>query len=118
MSRGFSAAAVNGDIPQGQRERTTIARREGVFDILASTDVSACRLDVQRISHVLSYDIPHDTEFYVHRIGRTGRAGRSGKALLFVSLGGLPYSSRSKRLLGKHLPRSNCLPLNMSMHRG
>ena len=87
-ARGFSAAAINGDIPQPQRERTITALREGGpkgIDILVATDVAARGLDVERISHVLNYDIPHDTESYVHRIGRTGRAGRSGNALLFVS---------------------------------
>jgi ATP-dependent RNA helicase DeaD len=87
-SRGFSAAAINGDIPQAQRERTIAALKEvgsGGIDILVATDVAARGLDVERISHVLNYDIPHDTESYVHRIGRTGRAGRSGQALLFVS---------------------------------
>lgn len=87
-ARGFSAAAINGDIPQGQRERTIAALRDGGpkgIDILVATDVAARGLDVERISHVLNYDIPHDTESYVHRIGRTGRAGRSGTALLFVA---------------------------------
>jgi ATP-dependent RNA helicase DeaD len=84
-ARGFSAAAINGDIPQSQRERTITALRDGGIDILVATDVAARGLDVERISHVLNYDIPHDTESYVHRIGRTGRAGRSGAALLFVS---------------------------------
>jgi ATP-dependent RNA helicase DeaD len=84
-SRGFSAAAINGDIPQAQRERTIAALKDGSVDILVATDVAARGLDVERISHVLNYDIPHDTESYVHRIGRTGRAGRSGQALLFVS---------------------------------
>jgi len=84
-ARGLSAAAINGDIPQSQRERTIAALREGGIDILVATDVAARGLDVERISHVLNYDIPHDTESYVHRIGRTGRAGRSGAALLFVS---------------------------------
>ncbi|MBV9321226.1 MAG: DEAD/DEAH box helicase [Mycobacterium sp.] len=84
-ARGFSAAAINGDIPQAQRERTITALRDGAVDILVATDVAARGLDVDRISHVLNYDIPHDTESYVHRIGRTGRAGRSGTALLFVS---------------------------------
>lgn len=84
-ARGFSASAINGDIPQGQRERTITALRDGSIDILVATDVAARGLDVERISHVLNYDIPHDTESYVHRIGRTGRAGRSGAALLFVS---------------------------------
>jgi ATP-dependent RNA helicase DeaD len=84
-ARGFSAAAINGDIPQAQRERTIAALKDGNIDILVATDVAARGLDVERISHVLNYDIPHDTESYVHRIGRTGRAGRSGTALLFVS---------------------------------
>src|SRR5215217_626967 len=84
-SRGFSAAAINGDIPQAQRERTIAALKNGSVDILVATDVAARGLDVERISHVLNYDIPHDPESYVHRIGRTGRAGRSGQALLFVS---------------------------------
>ena len=84
-ARGFSAAAINGDVPQAQRERTIAALRDGSVDILVATDVAARGLDVDRISHVLNYDIPQDTESYVHRIGRTGRAGRSGNALLFVS---------------------------------
>ncbi|MDT5219877.1 MAG: ATP-dependent helicase DeaD [Mycobacterium sp.] len=84
-ARGLSAAAINGDIPQAQRERTIANLKDGNIDILVATDVAARGLDVERISHVLNYDIPHDTESYVHRIGRTGRAGRSGTALLFVS---------------------------------
>lgn len=84
-ARGFSAAAINGDVPQAQRERTIAALKDGSIDILVATDVAARGLDVERISHVLNYDIPQDTESYVHRIGRTGRAGRSGNALLFVS---------------------------------
>jgi ATP-dependent RNA helicase DeaD len=84
-ARGFSAAAINGDIVQAQRERTIAALKDGSVGILVATDVAARGLDVERISHVLNYDIPQDTESYVHRIGRTGRAGRSGAALLFVS---------------------------------
>ena len=84
-ARGFSAAAINGDIPQAVRERTITALKDGNLDILIATDVAARGLDVERISHVVNYDIPHDTESYVHRIGRTGRAGRSGSALLFVT---------------------------------
>ena len=83
--RGFAAAAINGDVPQAVRERTISALKDGTIDILVATDVAARGLDVERISHVLNYDIPHDPESYVHRIGRTGRAGRSGTALLFVS---------------------------------
>ncbi|MDV3124411.1 DEAD/DEAH box helicase [Mycobacterium sp. 21AC1] len=84
-ARGFSAAAINGDIAQAQRERTIASLKDGKLDILIATDVAARGLDVERISHVVNYDIPHDTESYVHRIGRTGRAGRSGAALLFVT---------------------------------
>jgi ATP-dependent RNA helicase DeaD len=84
-ARGFSASAINGDIAQAVRERTITALKDGSIDILVATDVAARGLDVERISHVLNYDIPHDPESYVHRIGRTGRAGRSGNALLFVS---------------------------------
>lgn len=83
--RGFSAAAINGDIAQQQRERTVDQLRDGRLDILVATDVAARGLDVERISHVLNFDIPNDTESYVHRIGRTGRAGRSGEAILFVT---------------------------------
>ncbi|MBV7295082.1 DEAD/DEAH box helicase [Corynebacterium sp. TAE3-ERU12] len=84
-ARGFTAAAINGDIAQNQRERTIDQLKDGRLDILVATDVAARGLDVDRISHVVNFDIPHDTESYVHRIGRTGRAGRSGEALLFVT---------------------------------
>ncbi|MCV7331430.1 DEAD/DEAH box helicase [Mycobacterium cookii] len=111
-ARGFSAAAINGDIPQAVRERTIAALKRGGgngIDILVATDVAARGLDVERISHVLNYDIPHDTESYVHRIGRTGRAGRSGSALLFVSprerhlLKSIEKATRSK-LIEAQLP--------------
>lgn len=84
-ARGFSAAAINGDLVQAQRERTVDQLREGKLDILVATDVAARGLDVERISHVVNFDIPHDTESYVHRIGRTGRAGRAGEAIVFVT---------------------------------
>ncbi|HET8555530.1 MAG TPA: DEAD/DEAH box helicase [Rhodanobacteraceae bacterium] len=84
-ARGFGAAAIHGDIAQQQRERLIRQLRDGQLDILVATDVAARGLDVERISHVLNYDIPYDTESYVHRIGRTGRAGRSGEAILFVT---------------------------------
>jgi ATP-dependent RNA helicase DeaD len=84
-ARGFSATALNGDIPQKQRERTIEQLKKGKLDILVATDVAARGLDVDRISHVVNYDIPHDTEAYIHRIGRTGRAGREGDAILFVA---------------------------------
>jgi ATP-dependent RNA helicase DeaD len=84
-SRGFTAAAINGDIPQQQRERTIENLRDGKIDILVATDVAARGLDVERVSHVINFDSPHGTESYVHRIGRTGRAGRSGDAILFMT---------------------------------
>ncbi|RUL72880.1 DEAD/DEAH box helicase [Dyella choica] len=85
QARGLAAAAINGDIAQPQRERVIQQLKDGKLDILVATDVAARGLDVERISHVLNYDIPYDTESYVHRIGRTGRAGRSGEAILFVT---------------------------------
>ncbi|MEF2978313.1 DEAD/DEAH box helicase [Subtercola sp. YIM 133946] len=92
-ARGYSAAAISGDVAQAQRERTVNQLKSGKLDILVATDVAARGLDVDRISHVVNYDIPIDTESYVHRIGRTGRAGRSGAAISFVT-------PRERRLLG------------------
>lgn len=91
-ARGYSAAAINGDVAQAQRERTVEQLKSGKLDILVATDVAARGLDVERISHVVNFDIPIDTESYVHRIGRTGRAGRSGAAISFVT-------PRERRLL-------------------
>ncbi len=84
-ARGYSAAAINGDMVQAQRERTIDQLHKGKLDILVATDVAARGLDVERISHVVNHDIPTDTESYVHRIGRTGRFGRSGAAISFVT---------------------------------
>ena len=84
-ARGYAAAALNGDIAQKQREQVIKRLKNGQLDIIVATDVAARGLDVERISHVINYDVPHDTESYVHRIGRTGRAGRSGEAILFVA---------------------------------
>ncbi|MBS3954781.1 DEAD/DEAH box helicase [Methylicorpusculum oleiharenae] len=91
-ARGYSASAINGDMSQALRERTIAHIKNGQLDILVATDVAARGLDVERISHVINYDIPYDTEAYIHRIGRTGRAGRTGDAILFVS-------PRERRLL-------------------
>ncbi len=91
-ARGFTSAPIHGDIQQQQREKTINNLKKGHLDILIATDVAARGLDVERISHVLNYDIPYDPESYVHRIGRTGRAGRTGEAILFVA-------PREKRLL-------------------
>ena len=84
-ARGFAASALNGDMEQRTREQTVQRLKDGKIDIVIATDVAARGLDVERISHVLNYDIPYDPETYVHRIGRTGRAGRSGEAILFVA---------------------------------
>ena len=84
-ARGYSAAALNGDMAQASRARTVERLKNGQLDILIATDVAARGLDVERITHVINYDIPYDTEAYVHRIGRTGRAGRSGEAILFAA---------------------------------
>jgi len=101
-ARGLSAAAIHGDVEQKQREKLVQSLRDGRIDILVATDVAARGLDVERVSHVLNYDIPYDTESYVHRIGRTGRAGRSGEAILFVAprergmLGAIERATRQK----------------------
>jgi len=84
-ARGYAAAALNGDMAQKQREQMVERLKNGSLDILVATDVAARGLDVDRISHVVNYDIPYDTEAYIHRIGRTGRAGRQGDAILFVA---------------------------------
>ncbi len=91
-ARGYSSAALNGDMNQALREKTVERLKGGKLDIVVATDVAARGLDVERISHVINYDIPYDTEAYVHRIGRTGRAGRKGEAILFVA-------PREKRML-------------------
>ncbi|OFA00512.1 DEAD/DEAH box helicase [Duganella sp. HH101] len=105
QARGFSAAAINGDIQQAQRERTIQQLKDGKIDILVATDVAARGLDVERISHVVNYDVPHDPESYTHRIGRTGRAGRSGEAILFIT-------PREKNLL-KSIERATRQPIGM-----
>lgn len=89
---GFPAAPLSGDIAQHQRERTIEALRSGKLKLVVATDVAARGIDVQSITHVFNYDIPEDTEAYIHRIGRTGRAGRTGEAILFVE-------NRQRRLL-------------------
>ena len=103
-ARGYAAAALNGDMAQKDRERTVERLKMGTLDILVATDVAARGLDVGRISHVVNYDIPHDAESYIHRIGRTGRAGRSGQAYTLA----LPEESRAlaavTQLLGMKIP--------------
>ena len=84
-ARGYACAALNGDMNQSLREKVVNNLKKGTLDIVVATDVAARGIDVSRISHVINYDIPYDTESYIHRIGRTGRAGREGKAILFVT---------------------------------
>ncbi len=91
-ARGYRCQALNGDVPQNQREKVVEKMKRGQLDILVATDVAARGLDIDRISHVINFDIPLDTESYIHRIGRTGRAGRTGEAILFVT-------PRERRLL-------------------
>ncbi len=103
QARGYASAALNGDIAQNHREQTVNKLKQGRLDILIATDVAARGLDVERISHVINYDIPHDTESYIHRIGRTGRAGRLGEAILFVA-------PREMRML-KNIERATKQPI-------
>ncbi|WP_163831946.1 DEAD/DEAH box helicase [Spartinivicinus ruber] len=101
-ARGYSCAALNGDMPQKQREMTVSRLKKQQLDIVIATDVAARGLDVERISHVVNYDIPYDTEAYIHRIGRTGRAGREGQAILFVA----PREMRMLRAIEKATKQS------------
>ncbi len=107
-ARGFSSAALNGDLSQALRERTINRLKKGQIDVVVATDVAARGLDVERISHVINFDIPYDNESYVHRIGRTGRAGRDGKAILFIT----PKETRLLRSIEKST-RQTIAPLTM-----
>ena len=100
--RGFNASPLNGDIDQKTRFKTVEQLKDGRLDIVVATDVAARGLDVERITHVINYDIPFDRESYVHRIGRTGRAGREGKAILFVAPRAVSYTHLT-------LPTRNCV---------
>lgn len=98
QQQGYRAMAIHGDITQTLRERVIAQFRQGAIDILVATDVAARGLDVERVTHVINYDVPHDCETYVHRIGRTGRAGRSGVTILFVT----PKESRILNTIERH----------------
>lgn len=110
-ARGYSADALSGDIKQAMREKIVERLKKGSLDIVVATDVAARGLDVERISHVINYDIPYDTETYIHRIGRTGRAGREGNAILFVS-------PREKRMLRsiEQATRQPITPMRLPTH--
>jgi ATP-dependent RNA helicase DeaD len=98
QQQGYRAMAIHGDITQTLRERVIAQFRQGAIDVLVATDVAARGLDVERVTHVINYDVPHDCETYVHRIGRTGRAGRSGVTILFVT----PKESRILNTIERH----------------
>ncbi len=102
IQRGHNAAAINGDMNQSLREKTIDKLRKGNIDILVATDVVARGIDVARVSHVFNYDMPYDSDVYIHRIGRTGRAGRSGKAILFVA----PRERHLLKAIEKHTKQS------------
>lgn len=110
--QGLKTAALNGDVAQSKRERIVESLRSGKIDVIIATDVAARGLDVQRISHVVNYDLPHDSEAYVHRIGRTGRAGRKGEAILFVH----PKEQRQLKRL-EHATRQPIEPMGLPSNR-
>lgn len=102
QARGYNAAALNGDMSQSSREKTIARLRSGELDMVIATDVAARGIDVERVTHVINYDIPHDVDAYVHRIGRTGRAGREGNAILFVT----PREIRLLKDIERHIRRT------------
>lgn len=104
-ARGYASTALNGDLTQKIREQTINRLKAGKLDMLIATDVAARGLDVERISHVINYDIPSDPEAYTHRIGRTGRAGREGEAILFVTNREQRLLSMIERVTGKKIER-------------
>jgi ATP-dependent RNA helicase DeaD len=110
-ARGYAAAALNGDMIQGLREQVIERLKSGSLDIVVATDVAARGLDVPRVSHVINYDVPYDTEAYIHRIGRTGRAGRAGNAILFVA----PRELRMLKAI-EHATRQKIEPISLPTH--
>lgn len=95
QTRGYFAEGLHGDMSQAQRDKTMRSFRNGETELLVATDVAARGLDIEKVSHVINYDIPQDPESYVHRIGRTGRAGREGKALTLI----FPKEYRQLRMI-------------------
>ena len=110
-ARGYEAAALNGDLTQGLREQVIERLKNGSLDIVVATDVAARGIDVPRVSHVINYDVPYDTEAYVHRIGRTGRAGRSGSAILFIA----PREMRMLKAI-ERATRQKIEPMSLPTH--
>ncbi len=115
QARGYAAAALNGDMVQAVRQKTIEQIKAGALDIVVATDVAARGIDVERISHVINFDISHDVESYIHRIGRTGRAGREGKALLFVTPREQRLLRDIERTIGKKIDRVEP-PSNKALH--
>ena len=109
---GFSAAPINGDISQSMREKTISRFKDKKFNILVATDVAARGLDIPRIDMVINYDIPHDAESYVHRIGRTGRAGNKGEAILFVTKSELTSLKRIESTIKHKIEKANFPTVN------
>ncbi len=114
---GHQVAVLNGDVPQNQRERTVERLRNGSVDILVATDVAARGLDVDRIGLVINYDMPFDSEAYVHRIGRTGRAGRTGEAVLFVTPRERRFINNLERATGQPIEPME-VPGNTAINQG
>jgi len=115
-AKGYGVAVLNGDVAQNQRERTIERLKNGSVDVLVATDVAARGLDVDRISLVINYDIPFDSEAYVHRIGRTGRAGRSGNAILFVTPRERRFITGLERAVGRPIEAME-IPSNASINQ-
>ena len=113
---GYDVAVLNGDVPQAQRERTIERLKQGQVDVLVATDVAARGLDVERISLVINYDIPFDSEAYVHRIGRTGRAGRTGDAILFLTPRERRFLGGLERAVGKPIEQMD-VPNNATINQ-
>jgi ATP-dependent RNA helicase DeaD len=115
-AKGYGVAVLNGDVAQSQRERTIERLKNGTVDVLVATDVAARGLDVDRISLVINYDIPFDSEAYVHRIGRTGRAGRTGNAILFVTPRERRFITGLERAVGRPIEAME-IPSNASINQ-
>jgi len=116
--RGIQAAAISGDVAQRDRERLIDRLRAGTLDVLVATDVAARGLDVERIGLVVNFDVPRETETYVHRIGRTGRAGRSGRALTFLTPRERGRLGQIERATGSRLVEADIpTPADVSAHR-
>ena len=102
-ARGVAAAALSGDVVQKEREKLVTRLRNGTLDVLVATDVAARGLDVDRIGLVVNFDVPRETDTYVHRVGRTGRAGRTGESITFVTPKERPRLRRIEKQTGSRM---------------